>query len=69
MLNPEQYLTPAQLHEYLRKQCWIQTAAGVSSASNCHESSTASRWANNVLKKFDEQFPAPIDTIIPQQEA
>jgi hypothetical protein len=69
MLNLTSHLTPAQLHEYLRKQCWIQTAAAVSSATNCRESSTACIWANYILEKFDEQFPAPTDTTAPQQEA
>lgn len=60
-------LTPAQLHEHLRKQCWIQVVAGVSSANNCSESTTAIKWGDKILQRFDEKFPTPPSTT--KQEA
>lgn len=52
-------------HQNKRKEMWIQAWAAVASAFNCHDSQTATKWADNALKDFDIRFPSPS---ISQQE-
>lgn len=55
-MNEEQYYDE---HQNLRKKCWIEAWANVAGAHNCTDDKTATKWADEALKQFDERFPVP----------
>ena len=52
-------MTVEEQHEDRRKLCWLHAAATIGSAESCRSTDTAIHWANTILQKFDEKFPAP----------
>jgi len=46
-------------HEVKRKEIWIGAWIGVANAVNCRYSSSATKWADEALKAFDERFEKP----------
>lgn len=52
-------LSVEEIHQNLRKTCWLQAAASVASAESCRETKAAINWADKILDAFDERFPKP----------
>lgn len=52
-------LSPAERHEEMRKQLWIDAWSRTANATTCISSDTATRWADSALEAFDRRFPAP----------
>lgn len=46
-------------HQQNRINLWINVATSVAGATNTINPQAPGIWANNVLKDFDEAFPAP----------
>lgn len=48
-----------QLHEEQRKQLWIKAWCATANTNDCKYTSTATRYADEALKAFDERFKQP----------
>jgi len=46
-------------HELVRKELWMRIACAYVNSSNSTSKEYASKWADQVLKDFDERFNKP----------
>lgn len=45
--------------EKQRRECWLKAWAATASAISCPKYETATKWADEALKAFDERFVNP----------
>ena len=51
---------PITKHLNKRKDLWIKAWCATANANDCKHTYTATRYADEALKAFDERFPTPI---------
>jgi hypothetical protein len=49
-------------HDEKRKDLWIKAWCATANANDCKHTSTATRYADEALKAFDDRFPKPTIT-------
>lgn len=51
-------------HKEQRKNLWANAWVHTASASDCKNCNTATQWADEALKAFDDRFPMPKEPVI-----
>jgi hypothetical protein len=51
-------------HKEQRKNLWANAWVHTASASDCKSYNTATKWADEALKAFDERFPMPKEPVV-----
>jgi hypothetical protein len=59
-MNKDETLSHKEQRINLWANAWVHTA----SASDCKSFNTATKWADEALKAFDERFPMPKEPVV-----